>query len=229
MASGSSYKDPQDPPLPNVPPNTKIPARATRVLQNVPQSTRGTADEPETRIEREPKPRRETTQKRSISLVEPDFETTPPRSPYREPHPLTRYHAWLPRFLLIMVCVVIGAGVVTLAGVYYGRQQSGTVESYPQGQSFPIQLGGSSQAFNTWNNSTGPIPSKTPLPKHVGPYSVLGKPTISVKQINAILATYHSPTAGMGQSLYDLGVQYGIDPVYALAFFMHESLFGTTG
>jgi hypothetical protein len=33
----------------------------------------------------------------------------------------------------------------------------------------------------------------------------------------------------MGQDLYNLGVKYGIDPVYALAFFMHESLFGTTG
>ena len=29
--------------------------------------------------------------------------------------------------------------------------------------------------------------------------------------------------------MYDLGVKYGIDPVFALAFFMHESLFGTTG
>ena len=29
--------------------------------------------------------------------------------------------------------------------------------------------------------------------------------------------------------MYNLGVQYGIDPVYALAFFMHESTFGTTG
>ena len=33
----------------------------------------------------------------------------------------------------------------------------------------------------------------------------------------------------MGQNLYDRGKQYGIDPVFAMAFFMHESLFGTTG
>ena len=38
-----------------------------------------------------------------------------------------------------------------------------------------------------------------------------------------------SPAAGTGQQLYSLGVQYGIDPVYALAFFKHESLYGTTG
>ena len=34
---------------------------------------------------------------------------------------------------------------------------------------------------------------------------------------------------GKGQALYDLGVKYGIDPAFALAFFMHESTFGTAG
>ncbi|MEO9027607.1 MAG: C39 family peptidase [Ktedonobacteraceae bacterium] len=56
-----------------------------------------------------------------------------------------------------------------------------------------------------------------------------GKPTIGADFINRVLASYHSPAAGLGQSLYDLGVKYGIDPVYALAFFKHESQFGTTG
>jgi hypothetical protein len=60
-------------------------------------------------------------------------------------------------------------------------------------------------------------------------YSVVGKPTITVDLINSILAYYKSPAAGKGQALYDLGVKYGIDPVYALAFFQHESTFGTSG
>ena len=34
---------------------------------------------------------------------------------------------------------------------------------------------------------------------------------------------------GKGQTLYDLGVRYGIDPAYALAFFVHESGCGTRG
>jgi hypothetical protein len=58
---------------------------------------------------------------------------------------------------------------------------------------------------------------------------VEGKPTISADFINKILAAYHSRAVGTGQALYDDGVQYGIDPVYALAFFQHESTFGTTG
>ena len=60
-------------------------------------------------------------------------------------------------------------------------------------------------------------------------YSVLGQPTISADFINKVLDYYHSPAASKGQALYDDGVKYGIDPVYALAFFMHESSFGTTG
>jgi len=58
---------------------------------------------------------------------------------------------------------------------------------------------------------------------------VLGKPTITAAFINEVLASYHSPAAGKGQALYDLGVKYGIDPAFALAFFLHESSMGTTG
>lgn len=60
-------------------------------------------------------------------------------------------------------------------------------------------------------------------------FSVVSDPSISARQINTILAYYHSPAAGKGQALYDLGVQYHIDPVVALAFFHHESTFGKFG
>jgi hypothetical protein len=60
-------------------------------------------------------------------------------------------------------------------------------------------------------------------------YSVLGPPTVSVAFINSVLASYNSPAAGKGQALFDDGVSYGIDPVFALAFFMHESSFGNAG
>jgi hypothetical protein len=62
-----------------------------------------------------------------------------------------------------------------------------------------------------------------------GSYNVTGKPTISADFINQVLDYYHSPASGRGQALYDYGVQYGIDPAYALAFFMQESTFGTRG
>ena len=61
------------------------------------------------------------------------------------------------------------------------------------------------------------------------PYDVIGPPSISVEQIERVLNKYGSPAAGQGRLLYDLGVRYGIDPAYALAFFVHESGCGTKG
>jgi len=60
-------------------------------------------------------------------------------------------------------------------------------------------------------------------------YPVTGTPTVSAAFIDRVLAAYGSPAAGTGQQLYDLGVQAGIDPVYALAFFLHEDSFGKAG
>ena len=60
-------------------------------------------------------------------------------------------------------------------------------------------------------------------------YTLQGPPTITAAFIDQVLTDAHSPAAGTGQQLYLLGVQYGIDPVYALAFFHHESNYGTSG
>jgi hypothetical protein len=62
-----------------------------------------------------------------------------------------------------------------------------------------------------------------------GASTVTGPPTISAAFIDRVLSAYGSPAAGTGQALYDGGVQDGIDPVYALAFFQHEDSFGRTG
>lgn len=58
-------------------------------------------------------------------------------------------------------------------------------------------------------------------------WSIKRAPSISAARIDQILADSGSPAAGTGQIFYDLGVQYGIDPAYALAFFYHESGLGT--
>jgi len=59
--------------------------------------------------------------------------------------------------------------------------------------------------------------------------SVEGKPTLSAAFVDKVLAAAGSKAAGTGQALYDLSVKYGIDDAYALAFFQHESAFGTGG
>jgi len=60
-----------------------------------------------------------------------------------------------------------------------------------------------------------------------GEHSVLGAPSINAATIDTILSKYGSPAAGTGQAWVKLGQQYGIDPAYAVAFFIHESSAGT--
>lgn len=54
--------------------------------------------------------------------------------------------------------------------------------------------------------------------------SVVGPPTVTAAFIDRVLIAYGSPAAGTGQALYDEGVATGIDPVFALAFFLHEDV-----
>jgi hypothetical protein len=204
MARGSSYGDNTHLPPLEVTPQTNIPRRATRELPAI-----NDEEELDTQI----------VPARQAGIISYSYE---------EEQPLSRHRPWLTRWLICVVCIVVGSLVLISAGIYQRPGKSQLVND-PNVQSFAIQLGGSVDAFNTWQNSNGPITNKTPLPTHIGPYSVLGKPTISADFINRVLASYNSPAAGKGQALYDLGVKYGIDPIYALAFFMHESLFGTTG
>ncbi len=58
---------------------------------------------------------------------------------------------------------------------------------------------------------------------------VRGRPSLSAAFVDQVLAASHSPAAGLGQTFYDLSLQYGIDDVFALAFFWHESNFGVNG
>src|SRR5947208_2239565 len=60
-------------------------------------------------------------------------------------------------------------------------------------------------------------------------YVVVRKPSIDAAFIDRVLAYYGSPAQNKGQELYDYGIKYGIDPAYALAFFMRESSFGRQG
>ncbi|HLI71914.1 MAG TPA: glucosaminidase domain-containing protein [Ktedonobacteraceae bacterium] len=224
MARGSSYGNkPTEQLTPKTPP-THIPRRATRAIAAIREES-----ESETQAERPLRARRSAARTTTVINTPPvrNHEETHPQPSSTQAHSLTRHHSWLRLLLFTIGGVVVGAIVLAIAGMYL-RPPISVSPNY-QGQSFPIQLGGSYGAYTTWENSNGPIAAKTAIPTNPGPYSVVGKPTISAAFINEVLATYHSPTAGMGQDLYNLGIKYGIDPVYALAFFMHESLFGTTG
>lgn len=85
--------------------------------------------------------------------------------------------------------------------------------------------------FTSLNRLTSIPPTDTPVPTlpPLKVYSVVGKPTIDAQFINSILSYYNSPAMGKGQTLYNYGVKYGINPAYAMAFFLEESNFGTKG
>ena len=93
-----------------------------------------------------------------------------------------------------------------------------------------LQVYGWNAAFRQQFSS---LLAKTPLASVVpiqSPSSqVVGPPTVSASFITRVLVASHSPAAGLGQALYEGGKHSGIDPVYALAFFQHESDFGRTG
>lgn len=76
-------------------------------------------------------------------------------------------------------------------------------------------------------NELVPTPRPTLPPLRV--YNLMGKPTMDAQFIDRVLEYYGSPASGKGQTLYDDGIKYGIDPAYALAFFLEESSFGTKG
>jgi len=141
------------------------------------------------------------------------------------PDPIEHHWPWRKFFIWSVVAAVLFAGVLISAGI---MQRPGIPQLITStgGGVYSIQVGGADA--KTWQEKA-PMPAKKPIPTNMGPYSVLGKPTISAAFINQVLASYNSPAAGKGQALYDLGVKYGIDPTFALAFFQHESTFGTAG
>ncbi|GHO44442.1 glucosaminidase domain-containing protein [Ktedonospora formicarum] len=209
---------------------TQIPLRATRNLPAV-QPAAGPWDDEEVTTDIRPartrttavtkrvqKPKARPLESRQISV-----RRRPKVIDEYAPHPLQRHRPWLNPLIYSSAIGLIFLAVLLWAGI---AQRPGVPQLLPNygGKVYDIQVGGNQAT--TWQTPK-PIPTKVPTSK--GPYSVLGKPTISASFINRVLANAGSPAAGKGQAMYDLGVKYGIDPVYALAFYQHESTFGTRG
>ena len=61
----------------------------------------------------------------------------------------------------------------------------------------------------------------------VGDYRLRLPSSLTADEIDRILASYQSPASGTGYIWISVGTEYQIDPAYALAFFIHESVAGT--
>lgn len=95
--------------------------------------------------------------------------------------------------------------------------------------------GGGGAAFSRWGSflsgGGAELESRAALfagqARPVGDYALKAPPSITPAVIDRILASYGSPAAGTGEVWYNLGLKYGIDPAFAVAFFIHESAAGT--
>ena len=227
MASGSYAQKPAQKSSAEDGIRTQVPARATRQLQlpkeNGQQDYATTAEivpiaapSPPLRSPARPK----AAQKKPRS-PRPEVRTA---AQPRRPGMLAHHSFWLKPWVLCLVGVVVFLSVLLSAGIL---QRPLANYIYNQGQAvYDIQVGG--DKAGSWEQDH-PMDQQVKIVPQAGPYAVLHDPTITVDFINRVLSTYKSPTAGKGQALYDLGAQYGIDPAFALAFFMHESSFGTQG
>lgn len=74
----------------------------------------------------------------------------------------------------------------------------------------------------------GAAPSAAPLPTD---YLIVAAPRISPALFHEVLTKAGSPAAAEndGDALYQIPVGYGLDPACALAWFQHESSYGTKG
>jgi hypothetical protein len=84
-----------------------------------------------------------------------------------------------------------------------------------------------SKAADTVVQAQSILPAQLPPPS--SGTSVVGGPSLSGAFINQVLANAGSPAAGTGDTFYAMSVKYQIDDAWAMAFYQHESTFGTRG
>ncbi len=95
--------------------------------------------------------------------------------------------------------------------------------------------GESSTRLSPWGSLMAAITGEAPqqaaritgIARPAGDYALKAAPSLSPQDIDRILESYGSPATGSGAVWHSLGVQYGIDPAFAVAFFIHESGAGT--
>jgi hypothetical protein len=131
--------------------------------------------------------------------------------------------------------------MLVLGGSLAGRTGGARYSPYRPAGIFAVigSLAENVQAATAPAPQADPAPADQPAPAPSGDrpalappgadHTIMAPPSVSAARIDEVLASYSSPATGQGAAFYDLGVQYGIDPAYALAFFIHESSAGTKG
>jgi hypothetical protein len=99
-----------------------------------------------------------------------------------------------------------------------------TTSSSPAPSAAPSQYPPSGPAADKGDGGKNPQVSAT-----AESFDVRHTPSVTAAKIREVLQSYNSPAAGASEAMYRLGIEYGIDPAFCLAFFIHESTAGTQG
>ncbi len=89
----------------------------------------------------------------------------------------------------------------------------------------PVPYYPTGPASNKTDGKQTPVAASTTT----GSFDVRHTPSVDVATIRKVLQSYNSPATGAAEAMYKLGIEYGIDPAFCLAFFIHESTAGTKG
>lgn len=79
-------------------------------------------------------------------------------------------------------------------------------------------------ASNKGDGENKPVTAAT-----AGTFDLRRAPSVDVATIRKVLQSYNSPAVDAAEAMFKLGQEYGIDPAFCLAFFIHESSAGTKG
>jgi hypothetical protein len=99
-----------------------------------------------------------------------------------------------------------------------------TTASSPAPSASPAQYPPKGPASDKGDGGTTPQAAAS-----AGSFDVRHTPSVNAAKIRSVLQSYNSPAVGASEAMYKLGIEYGIDPAFCLAFFIHESTAGTQG
>lgn len=166
----------------------------------------------------------------NLRLVPPEWQAYAPgpdASAERESRLRINNPSWLFLTALALLALVVFTGKALSRDNTRHR-----IASFPVATLSQTSSTASGQQESIIDTTTAPQSDPPPQPEvqvDSVDYTLIGAPSIDVARIESVLKQYGSPAAGKGEALYSLGVRYGIDPAFALAFFVHESGCGTKG
>jgi hypothetical protein len=154
------------------------------------------------------------------------------RIPAREQLPVRReVPGWQKPIAKWGVGIALSAGLLYAGASGWGKKSEAS-EGDNRQRSGLVYGGEDSASYNgsSWLKENGVNVEELLQQTNPGEHPVVGAPSIDADVVQGELEKYNSPALDAGGDIWiELGKRYGIDPAFALAFFIHESSAGTNG